>query len=42
MLKQVCGKVLNKGFFANGGDKLRPGLYVPITRFHSGQVCYFL
>lgn len=42
MLKQVCGKVLNKGFLANGGDKLRPGLYVPITRFHSGQVCYFL
>jgi hypothetical protein len=42
MLKQVFGKVLNKGFFANGGDKLRPGLYVPNTGFHNGQVCYLL
>ncbi|XP_021666973.1 uncharacterized protein LOC110655104 isoform X1 [Hevea brasiliensis] len=38
MLKQVLDKVLNKGPFANGGDKLRPCFYVPIRGFHSGQV----
>ena len=42
MLKQVFGKVLNMGLFANGGDKLRPGLYVPNTGFHNGQVCCLL
>lgn len=38
MLKQVLGKVLNKGSCASGGDKLRALFYVPITGFHNGQV----
>ncbi|EEF27777.1 50S ribosomal protein L18 [Ricinus communis] len=40
MLKQVLGKIIHRGPFLNGGDKLRLSLYVPGSCFHNGQVHY--
>lgn len=38
MLKQVFGKVWNKGVFVYGGNRAMPCLYVPTSDVHNGQV----
>ncbi|XP_009355867.1 uncharacterized protein LOC103946796 [Pyrus x bretschneideri] len=38
MLKQVFGKVWNKGVFVYGGNRAMPCLYVPTSDIHNGQV----